>query len=594
VKIARRFFLSFLVLTGGLFLSLLAVTVSSVRTSTVMTAETDLKDFANFVANSVPDPSSSPIEAIQGFCFGAAKGSRIRLTVILPEGRVIADTEAAVDTLNNHLSRPEVAQALRGEVGFSSRYGYSTARDYLYVAVPIYRDGKIKGAARAAIAVASLTGGWLALESGYLWWLVFIFLAAMVGAAALARGLSLPFEGLKLAAKRLASGDFETPLTTNGPPEIRALGEALNAVVEELRSRIEAADAHRAELDAMLQAMTEAVVLLDRDLRIRIVNPSALRLTRGTSGPVNQTEVVGHSVLEAFHSSALAEIAERAFSSLEPIEETVPLYDRDEIRYIQVGAVPVGSDPERRGVLLALTDITRLTRLERIRKDFVANVSHELKTPITSIKGFVETLYGGALEDPENARHFLQIIEKHTLRMEAIIDDLLYLAKLEEKENVETLERLPVEIDALLERAVSFYTAEAEKKGIPVSIDCPADLIVPVNPGLLEQAVANLIDNAIKYSADEHPVSVRALKEAGGLLIEVEDSGAGIPARDLARVFERFYRVDKSRDRTRGGTGLGLAIVRHIALLHSGDVSARSVEGSGSTFSIHIPTPGDT
>jgi two-component system, OmpR family, phosphate regulon sensor histidine kinase PhoR len=592
VKIARRFFLSFLILAGGLFLSLLAVSISVLKTSATSVAEADLKDFATFVANALPDPVHSTPESIENFAVQTAKGSRIRLTVILPDGRVVADTEAPVDTLNNHLSRPEVASALRGEVGFSSRYGYSTAKDYLYVAVPIYREGRIAGAARAAMPFTAVGGGWSALEPPYLWWMALILAAVVAGAAVLARGLSLPFEGLKAAADRLTSGDFETVLKPNGPVEIRVLGEALNGVIREIRSRIEAADAHRAELDAMLQAMTEAVVLLDKNLRIRIVNPAATSLVRNGPRTAETRDIVGHSVLEAFRSSALAEIAERAFSSTTPIEETVPLYGQDETRFLQVGAVSVGSDPEKRGVLLALTDITRLTRLERIRKDFVANVSHELKTPITSIKGFVETLFGGALEDPENARHFLQIIEKHTLRMEAIIEDLLYLAKLEEKENAQTLERFPVEIRALLERAVSFCASEAEKKKIAITIDCPADLVVPANPGLLEQAVANLIDNAIKYSADEHPVSVRALEEAGGLLIEVEDSGAGIPARDLPRVFERFYRVDKSRDRARGGTGLGLAIVRHIALLHSGDVSARSVEGSGSTFSIHIPTPG--
>jgi two-component system phosphate regulon sensor histidine kinase PhoR len=242
---------------------------------------------------------------------------------------------------------------------------------------------------------------------------------------------------------------------------------------------------------------------------------------------------------------------------------------------------------EPEGVVLVLNDLTVLRRLETIRRDFVANVSHELRTPVQLVKGFAETLLGGALEDPDKARRFSEIIGRNAARMERLIDDLLSLAKLEQQER-ESLETKSESLRELVLEAIASVEYAAMGKNLKLELDCPEDIRVEVNGGLIVQAVFNLLDNAVKYSPAESQVRIRARRIDSRLRIEVRDQGPGIPAAQLPRLFERFYRVDKARSREQGGTGLGLAIVRHIAEVHGGSVGVESWEGEGSLFWIEL------
>ena len=244
---------------------------------------------------------------------------------------------------------------------------------------------------------------------------------------------------------------------------------------------------------------------------------------------------------------------------------------------------------EQIGTLLVINEVTQLRRLENLRKDFVANVSHEIKTPLTAIKGFVETLHQGNVDEPEESERFLGIIQKHVDRLSSIIDDLLSLSRIEQEDERQAIEFENKPIKDIFESAVQICRSKAEEKKIDLHLACEENLSSYMDPTLLEQAVVNLLDNAIKYSEPNSAIHLTANLSDSEVKIIVEDQGIGIAKKHLSRLFERFYRVDKARSRKLGGTGLGLAIVKHIAQAHGGQVTVKSTAGKGSTFTIHLP-----
>jgi two-component system phosphate regulon sensor histidine kinase PhoR len=327
----------------------------------------------------------------------------------------------------------------------------------------------------------------------------------------------------------------------------------------------------------------EGVLAIDPDERILKLNAAAASLLK-----VDAERAQGRSVYEVIRDANLLRFIGAVLASAQPLEEEIVLWDAGE-RFMQAhGTILRDENGRGIGALVVMNDVTRLRRLEAVRRDFVANVSHELKTPVTSIKGFVETLQDGAVDNPADARHFLEIIARHADRLNAIIDDLLLLSRVEEAQAPElVLEPTPL-CDVLL-AAMQDCEDKAKEKRIPVSLTCPEGSVARINAPLLEQAVVNLLDNAIAYSEPERPVAIEVGETEDEKSIAVRDAGCGIAAEHLSRIFERFYRVDKGRSRKLGGTGLGLAIVKHIAQAHGGRVSVVSAPGQGSTFTIHLP-----
>ncbi len=595
------------------------------------------------------------------FAARTAGGSSFRVTLIALDGGVAADSKADPAAMENHSSRPEVEAALRGGVGTARRRSATIGMELFYAAAPVLRDGRVAGALRVAADLPALESrlgpARLALAAAAL----LAGLVSLAAAAYYSRRASRPIARLAEAAKAYAAGPAAAvlarpeaaaeaaigrsagpaaasheaaatevaaqdqpaaaalgapegrPLASSfrvreGPEEIRVLGRCLEAMAAELAARVAEAEAEGRERRAILDGMAEALLSLDGRLRVRLANPAAAALF-GLGSPA---EAVGKSLLEASRSTELEAAAREALASGSRLEAEIALYSGGE-RWFQAVAAPFpkpGASPApggreesgpggagaAEGLILVLSDITRLRRLERIRRDFVANVSHELRTPVQLVKGFAENLRGGSLADPEKADRFLAIIERNAARMENLIDDLLVLARLEQ-EGQGGLPREDTELAPLLEAAREAVLPRAEAKGIAIRLDCAEGLKAGLNGGLVEQAVVNLLDNAVKYSPAGKSVELRARSEAGGpasdrLRIEVRDRGIGIPAKDLPRVFERFYRVDKARSREQGGTGLGLAIVRHVALAHGGSVSVESWEGEGSLFTILIPLGG--
>jgi two-component system phosphate regulon sensor histidine kinase PhoR len=413
--------------------------------------------------------------------------------------------------------------------------------------------------------------------------LIGVFLYVVISLV-ISRRLSRPLEEIKTGVDRFAAGDLSHRLRVAGSAEVAALAETMNRMAEQLDERIQTVLRQQNEREAMLSSMEEGVLAINNEGTILSLNQACANLLGEEPAKLR-----GRGIYEVIRKAELQQFIETALASPSPVEGEIQLRGPQD-RWVSAHGT-VLHDPQRGklGVLVVLHDVTRLRHLEEVRRDFVANVSHELRTPITSIKGFVETLLDGAFEDRENAHRFLEIMHRQVNRLDAIIGDLLMLSRIERGSEEQRIELALEPIRGVLQAAVEMCENKASDKGIGIELTCPEDLSAEINAALLEQAVVNLLDNAVKYSNSGAKVEVCAAREGAGLVIVVKDQGSGIEPQHLPRLFERFYRVDKARSRELGGTGLGLAIVRHIALAHRGSVSVESTVGVGSTFCLRLP-----
>ncbi|MBC8379229.1 MAG: PAS domain-containing protein, partial [Planctomycetes bacterium] len=400
--------------------------------------------------------------------------------------------------------------------------------------------------------------------------------------------ISYPLELLRRGAERFSKGDLSHRLPVPKARDIGELAVSMNDMAAQLDDRIRTVMAQKNEQQAVLTSMIEGVIAVSIDGHILNINSAAVEILQTTV-----KDAVGRTVEEVFRNNDLQQFVQNAAESNDPTEKQIVLHENSgNERYLQTHGTALRDDQSNKiGVLIVLNDISHIRQLEKVRRDFVANVSHELKTPVTSIKGFIETLLDGAIDKPEDSRRFLEIIARQTNRLNSIIDDLLVLSRLEQQcEHDERVVLKPVPVRPILTAAAGLCNIAAAEKNIAIEIECPETLQAPVNSSLLEQAVVNLVDNAIKYSDPGNDVRLEAIQDDQQTLIHVHDHGCGIDTKYLPRVFERFYCVDKARSRTLGGTGLGLAIVKHIAQSHRGTVTVESTVGKGSTFTLHLPT----
>lgn len=521
---------------------------------------------------------------LRAVCADLSSSVSLRITVISPSGQVVADTSENPQQMDNHADRPEVKSALRGEVGRSTRLSPTVGEKLTYVAVPLRQDGRVAGVVRTAFPVQSLSD---AIRPVYVR-IALVGLAATVlaGAASLlvARRIAQPLEALRQGAERFARGELKHRLPVSGAEEIRMLAQSLNHMATELDQRLDTIVRQDNEHQAVLSSMVEGVLAVDPEGVILSLNETCAEMLG-----VDAQQARGRIVHEAFRHAGLLTFVEKALASAEPVEQDLEATGPEKHWLHGHGTVLHDGQQRKIGALIVLHDVTRLRHLEKIRRDFVANVSHELKTPITSIKGFVETLLHEQLEDKDNSLHFLGIILRQVNRLDAIIGDLLMLSRLERGSEEQTIQLQCESLVEVLRAAVEMCEKKAADKSISLDLDCPADLQAAINAPLLEQAVTNLIDNAVKYSEAGAAVRIAASHEGNEVLIRVQDQGCGIEAVHLPRLFERFYRVDRARSRELGGTGLGLAIVKHIVAAHRGSVRVESTVGQGSTFFISFP-----
>lgn len=408
-------------------------------------------------------------------------------------------------------------------------------------------------------------------------------LIAILGGGIIAWGLELNLRQVEEAVEQFSVGVVDPSLLNLQDPHLTAVSEGLSEMAQQLRSRLESLSHLSSEQDAILRSMTEGVVTIDSEGRIRRVNEAARALLGVSKGVIEGrqfSEILSHSEVQKFIFNATA--------SMLPQTGTIALCGEPE-RVLDIYGSPLFQhDGSTSGTLIVVRDMTRVHKLENVRRDFVANVSHELRTPITSIKGFAETLLEGAMHEPEMLRKFVAIIAKHAERLHAIFNDLLTLARLEAGGDTEQVEAGSHSLAHLVSEALEACASKAVSKEISLSQDIADNIHVVVNPTLVQQALVNLIDNAIKYSDSGAKVSVTAERAGDFVRCDITDTGPGIDALHLPRLFERFYRVDHGRSRQMGGTGLGLAIVKHIAQVHGGRVEVQSEMGKGSVFSIFL------
>jgi len=523
---------------------------------------------------------------LQRLCREYGRRSDLRLTVILPNGTVAADSEEDPRGLASHADRPEFAAASAGKVGVAVRPSATTKRDTCYVAVPIRADDDVRAVARAAVPMAQVRDLYESeLASMALGGAIVLAFAAIL-AWLVALWLNVPLRRLRADVDKFGAGDLSHRLFVSGIEEYGALAEATNRTAGQLEERVRTITEQRNELEAVLAGMVEAVLVVDADDRLVRMNRAA-----GLLFGVNPEGARGKALYRVIRDPDLTNLVNRTRTEPDVVEAEISPRVTGE-RILQAHGTSLPDDRGRpAGALVVLHDVTRLKKLETMRRDFVANVSHELRTPITSIKGFVETLKDGALEDPENARKFLDIVARHADRLNAIIEDLLALSRLEREAELGEVHCEPATLKPVLRAAIDLCEHLATERKIRVELECDDALEARINAALLEQAVVNLLDNAVKFSEPGTVAAVTARRDeaSGEVSIEVGDQGCGIPAEHLPRIFERFYRVDKARSRKQGGTGLGLAIVKHIAQAQGGTVSVASEVGKGSVFTIRLP-----
>jgi two-component system phosphate regulon sensor histidine kinase PhoR len=523
-------------------------------------------------------------DALDALCKDTGRASGTRITVLSESGQVIGDSDRDPKRMENHAGRPEVISAFSGRVGSAIRFSDTLHKKMMYVAVPIMGDRSVSAILRTSISVSSIDRDVRSLQMRIA--LAGVLIAAVVAGISLyiSRMLSRPLVEMKKGAVEFAGGNLRHRLPSPPSRELSELTEALNRMAAQLDERIRTIVRQRNELETVLTSMDEGVIAIDTGERILNMNRAAFDIFR-----LNAGDIKGKMIQEVVRNNELLQSIIQALSGGTAVEKDITLYQNRE-RILNVHTLPLkGADQEPIGILTVLKDVTQIRRLETMRRDFVANVSHEIKTPLTAIKGYVETLRSGAVDNSEESKRFLGIIEKHVDRLSSIIDDLLKLSKIEmEDENRKfALEEHPLK--GILLSAIQVCQSKADAKNIRISLQCEDGLRANVDPHLIEQAAVNLLDNAIKYSDREGSVQVEVRSDTSEILIGFKDRGIGIAREHLPRLFERFYRVDKARSRKAGGTGLGLSIVKHIAHAHGGAVTVESTPGKGSTFSLHLP-----
>ena len=567
MTLPQKLFASYVVLVAASTVTLIVASDNSLRSRLLHQATTEVTRETAYLARAVGTLRGTELDSLV-HQLGRATGHR--LTVIDRSGIVIADSDFPADqlpTLENHATRPEFREALAGRTGTDMRHSVSTGRWELKVAMPV--EG---GAVRVSTPLlqvdatvqnaqdAVLLGGLLALAVGAL--LAFGF----------ARGVARPLVRLRDAAQGIARGEHPA-IDSRGRDEVGDLARALRSLDENLSRRVTELERERSEMTALVASMAEGVIALDGAGAVTMLNPASRRLLRLAP------EAVPPSALELFRQRPAHDVVERALQGGETAGLEVELEDRTAL--LSGHPLPGG------GAVLVLHDITGLKRLESVRRDFVANVSHELKTPLTVIRGYAETLAGDDI--PTDVRHdFVAKVLANARRMQQLVDDLLDLSRIESRAWSPHPER--VALAPLVDEVWSTLQPRADAAHLTFASRV-GDVVLWADAQAARQTLLNVLDNAVRYTPDGGHVQVGAAASPAGVEIEIRDTGVGIPSEHLPRIFERFYRVDAARSRALGGTGLGLAIVKHLVEAHRGRVEAASALGSGTTIRIFFPAP---
>ncbi|MDX1763176.1 MAG: ATP-binding protein [bacterium] len=557
----------------------------ALKKSYLAQVEDDLHARARFVEAQVDRRwSEAEYNLLDAWCKDLGSRTSTRISLILPNGRVVADSDEDVHQMDDHSFRPEIKVALGGQTASSVRFSRTLQQRMMYYAVPVSQNGEVVGVVRTAIPVHAMDQVLQRLRRQVFSGAFLMALVTAIMSFVAYRRMSRPLIAMKEGAERFAGGQLDYRLAVPDSGQLGGLAVAFNDMAAQLKERIDTIVRQRSEQEALLSAMVESVLAVDMEGRLISMNQAAAKMFR-----VELAQATGRFLQEIVRTVDLQNFLKKARETGTPIEEDVVVFTEEE-QYLQAhGTLLRDAQGRKAGVLIVLNDVTRLKRLENVRREFFANVSHELKTPITSIKASVETLQDGKPHDDADVERFLGVIARQSDRLNNLVEDLLAISRLEHGEAESAIELKGGRLAPLLQAAVQTSRLKAQERGVVIELTCDPELEANFNGRLLEQAIQNLIDNAIKYSEEGTRVKVEGAQDGSEILIRVIDQGIGIPREHLSRLFERFYRVDRARSRSLGGTGLGLAIVKHIAQAHGGRVMVDSAPDKGSTFTIVLP-----
>ncbi|MBW2003334.1 MAG: HAMP domain-containing protein [Deltaproteobacteria bacterium] len=545
---------------------------------------TQLKSNALLIRDIVKaDIQEKEIERVDLLTKRLGREINTRLTIINPEGIVLGDSEENPQKMENHSDRPEIKEAIKGRIGKSSRYSTTLKKDMMYLALTI-RDPthRLIGVVRVSLPLDELEDRVGQIYRIIGWGGLLAVIISLGISFALARRVSRPISQMAQAAKMISKGDLSQRIRVDSRDEVGDLARSFNRMSEELEKQMGDLAREVSEKEAVLSSMVEGVLAIDRDEHVILINMAAQRMLE-----LRPDDTLGKFHWEVIRNSEINNLFKEILKTQGQKEVEFQIGPLDE-RAFMVHAAPIRAKGGNiLGVVAVFHDVTEIRRLEKVRMEFVANVSHELRTPLTSIKGFVETLKRGALDEGQNALNFLDIIERHTDRLNRLITDLLELSRVETGKKRMNFQ--PIKVEELINRAVSHFMGISNKKLRKIKCDIPSDLpMVLADEEGVETVLKNLLDNAIRYTPEKGEIDIISTDKDDYIEIAVVDNGIGIPLKDLPRIFERFYCVDKARSRELGGTGLGLSIVKHIIEAHGGTVSVASEVGKGSRFTFTL------
>jgi two-component system phosphate regulon sensor histidine kinase PhoR len=508
----------------------------------------------------------------------------LRVTIISLDGKIESDSEMSEEGLlsaGNHLDRPEVRSASVEGFGQSKRFSTTKKIHMLYMALPL-KNIRTVGFLRFSMPLSDLEFVTSKMRKIIVAAFVLALILTLVFGYFISFMVSRPILEMLSIAKNLAKGDFSRKIRLRQKDEIGDLAHALNYMSAELKNKMSKIIYEEAKLDAVISSMFEGVLITDEKGRVLMMNPTLRKLFLVDSAPE------GKRPIEIMRNNIIQDIVDAIIKDQKRITTEEVFANISEEKIMKISGGPIVKNGLMEGSILVFHDITELKKLERVRQDFVANVSHELKTPLSNIKGYAETLLGGALNDKSNSHDFTGIIYRESDRLAKLIEDLLDLSGIESGKMRMVL--LPINIGQTLRKVSDILNRSVRDKRIKLEISVlPGTPLILANEGRITQVLLNLIDNAIKFTSEDGSIKISVYGKDGFVQVDISDTGVGIPEKDIPRIFERFYRVDKAHSRDLGGTGLGLSIVKHIVQAHKGEVWVASIPGQGSTFSFTIP-----
>jgi two-component system, OmpR family, phosphate regulon sensor histidine kinase PhoR len=560
------------------------------RSQAIRSANSELTSLLN-VAQTRPPRAADPADLRTWTEWMAKSGARV--TIVDSAGRVLADSAADAAKMENHADRLEVQQAIAQGHGQAVHHSQTLNRELVYQAVRYEQADGQAIIIRLAVPLSEINLSVSELRQRLLIASIVMLLIGAIASLGFARMFAARVDRLKDFSQRIAEGNFR-PLLPEGPrDELSELADSMNQTAARLDLEIRMLSGERNRSSAILRSMVEGVAVIDSEERLVFYNRAFSEIF---GVPTSVAE--GRPLIEVVRHAELVGLIRKALRGEEGLQNDISM-GIVQMQSFSVTAAPVKAldsatgehdlaAAKPSGAVVVLHDVTELRRLERVRQDFVANVSHEFKTPLTAIQGFAETLLGGALDDPTNNRRFLDIIRNHAIRLARLTNDLLKLARIEAGKL--EVEFFPVGLMELIEGCAETTLLKASRKQITLEIEVPPGLPpVQGDASLLRDLLQNLLDNAIQYTPAGGHIRVTAEAKGREAVITVSDTGIGIPTSDRERIFERFYRVDAARSREAGGTGLGLSIAKHIVEAHNGRLWVDSVIGEGSKFSFSIP-----